>query len=407
MRYAAGIPKGEYKKEITAIFNSNTTRGFSDWRQCGSLCMDVCNFLEDSADALSGEGRYADLFEITNRCYMKWSDTDKDDSNGETQNFCAYVLDNWSLVYDKGQADITHAQMQKWFMEQLEGHTVIDYMEDDLYHFLLKHFKNEDELNLKKAMLERVMKAASTSKYGIPVLQDYYIRVLADLKTPIKDIRAFAAKADGYSIGDTLAAIEEEYGNYDAAIAIYEKRIEERPDKYWSNKPRRALINIYKKTGDKEKEFEQLQKLLWANVGDEDIFLEYKQHFSTEEWPAEWEKILEELKNHYGGTGWYAIEGRFDIIMDMIEESPSTSLFDIYKELEKLYPERCFKVRVQCVRAEAARASKRSQYKWLARNLKKLCKYEGGLEIARELAAEFVDMYPRRSAMIDELRPFL
>ena len=51
MRYAAGIPKGEYKKEITAIFNSNTTRGFSDWRQCGSLCMDVCNFLEDSADA--------------------------------------------------------------------------------------------------------------------------------------------------------------------------------------------------------------------------------------------------------------------------------------------------------------------------------------------------------------------
>ena len=253
MKYATGIPKSEYKKEITEIFRSNTTRGFSDWRQCGNLCMDVCGFLEDSANVLGSEGRYADLFEVTNRCYMKWSDTHKDDSNGETQTFCACVMEKWTIVYDKEQDDITHAQMQKWFMEQLEGHTVIDYMEDDLYLFLIKNFKNEDELNLKKAMLERVMKADNTSKYSIPVLQDYYIRVLADLKTPIKDIRSFAAKANSYSISDTLAAIEEEYGNYGAAIAIYEKRIEERPDKYWSNKPRRALINIYKKLGDNEK----------------------------------------------------------------------------------------------------------------------------------------------------------
>ena len=407
MRYATGIPKGEYKKEITAIFNSNMSRGFCDWRMCGSLCMDSCNFLSDAAATLSEEGRYDDLFEITNRCYIKWSDTDKDDSNGETQNFCANIQENWTLVYEKGQDAISHAQMQKWFMEQLEDHTVIDYMEDDLYDFLLKHFKEKDELILKKEMLERVMKAPDTSKYSVPVLQDYYIRVLADLKTPIKDIRTYAKKCDGYCIRETMAIIEEEYGNYDAAIAIYEKHIAERPDRYWSNEPRRALIEIYKKIGDKEKEFQTLQQLIWANVDDKDIFLEYKSYFSEDEWPTEWDKILEKLKEYPGGIAWYAIEGRFDIIMDRIEESPSDGLFDIYKELEELYPERCFKVRVQCVRADAARATKRSQYKWLARNLKKLCKYEGGLEIARELAAEFVDMYPRRTAMIDELRPFL
>jgi len=407
MRYATGIPKGDYKKEITAIFSSNTKRGFSDWRQCGSLCMDTCNFLADAADALGREGRYADLFEITNRCYMKWSDTDKDDSNGETQGFCASVQENWALVYDKGQDDISHAQMQKWFMEQLEGHTVIDYMEDDLYHFLLGHFKEADELAMKKTMLEKVMKASNTSKYSVLVLQDYYIRVLADMKAPIKEIRAFVNKAGGYSIYDTLAAIEQEYGNYDAAIALYEKHIAERPDRYWSNEPRRALIEIYKKSGDKEKEFEQLKQLLWANVGDKDIFLEYKQYFSEEEWPAEWDRILEELKYHYGGTGWYAIEGRFDIIMDMIEKSPSTGLFDIYKELEELYPERCFSVRVACVKADAARASKRSSYRYIAHDLKIISKYEGGIEVAKQLAAEFAAMYPRRTAMLDELRPFL
>ncbi len=408
MRYATGIPKEEYKNEITAIFSINTTRSFSDWRQCGNLCMDICGFLRDAADALSKEERYADLFEITNRCYIKWSTTDKDDSNGETQDFCASVQDNWGIVLEKGQDDISHTLMQKWFMEQLEGHTVIDYMEDDLYDFLLKHFKEEEELVLKKKMLARLMKSPDTSQYSIPVLQDYYIRVLADLKTPIEEIRAFAAKDDGYSIWETLADIEQEYGNFDAAIAIYEKRIADRPDHYWSNGPRRALIDIYKKTGDKKKEFEQLQKLLWENVGDSDIFLEYKQHFSEDRWPAEWDRILEKLKEHHGGTQWYAIEGRFDIIMDMIEEPPtSDGLFDIYKELEKLYPERCFKIRVECVRADATRASKRSDYRWLTKKLKKISKYDGGMEVARALAAEFVDMYPRRSAMIDELSPFL
>ena len=100
MRYAIGIPKTEYKKETTAIFKRNTTRGFADWRQCGSLCMDTCDFLSKASDALSKENRYADLFEITNRCYLKWSDTDKDDSNGETQDFCASVQDNWTIVYN-------------------------------------------------------------------------------------------------------------------------------------------------------------------------------------------------------------------------------------------------------------------------------------------------------------------
>lgn len=407
MRYATGIPKAEYKKEITAIFNSHTRRGFADWRQCGNLCMDICGFLENAAEALDREGRYADLFDITNQCYMKWSSTDKDDSNGETHGFCISVQENWALVYENGKEAVSHEKMQKWFMDQVEGHTVIDYMEDDLYDFLLKHFKGEDELLLKKAMLERVMKDPDTSEYSIPVLEDYYIRVLADMKVPIEMIRKFVAKSKSYTTEKLLADIEVEYGNFDAAIALYEKRIAERPDKYWSNEPRRALIDIYKKTGNKEKEFEQMQKLLWANVGDSNIFLEYKQYFSEEQWPEEWNRIFEELKNHHDGTSWYAIEGRFDILMDMAEGSGTDYLIDTYKELDELYPKRAFDLRVKCVTADVAKANKRADYKWIARNLKKISKYDGGMKVARTLAAEFVAAYPRRTAMLDELRPFL
>ena len=339
---------------------------------------------------------------------MKWSSTDKDDSYGETLDFCASVHVNWTAVYDNGAEDISHGAMLKWFIKQLEGHTITDFMEDNLYDFLLKHFKDENELVLKRTMLEKVMESSDTSKYHIPVLQDRYIRILADLKTPIDEIRAFAKKAGGCGIMEILATIELEYGNYDAAIAIYEQQIAERPGRHWSNGPRRALIDIYKKTGNKEKEFEQLKNLLWANVGDRKIFLEYKRHFSEDEWPGEWDKILEELKKHRGGAEWCAIERRFDIIMDKIEEPPvSDELIDIYEELEKLYPERCFKVRVERVKSLAKICCKRSDYRWLASKLQEICKYDGGEETASKLAAEFVAMYPKRSAMIDELSPFL
>ena len=94
--------------------------------------------------------------------------------------------------------------------------------------------------------------------------------------------------------------------------------------------------------------------------------------------------------------------------MDKVEEPPvSDGLLDIYKELEELYPERCFKVRVESVRTYAKVARKRSDYRCMAEDLRRICKYDGGKAMARKLASEFVAMYPRRSAMIDELRAFL
>ncbi len=408
MNYAIDIPKTEYKKEITSIFYRNTSRGFSDWRQCGSLEMDICSFLDEVCRTLSDEGRYGDLFDITNFAYTKWSDTDKDDSNGETQSFCQTVQGIWNTICEEGQADISHGKMLKWFIATLEKHSVIDYMEDGLYDFILKHFYEPDELQAKKTLLERVISASDTNKYGISVLEEYYIKILADMKAPIEEIREIVKKSDGYSIKETLAKIETNYGNYDAAIAILEERINERPGAHWSNGPRRQLIEIYKKKGDKAKGLQAMRDLLWANVDNSAILNEYKGYFSKEEWPAEWNRILERLKDMPGGIVWYGMEGRYDLIMDAIEEPPvSDVLIDEYKELDKLYPERCFKVRVESACDYVQIARKRSDYRWLARRLQKLCRYKGGAETARKLAAEFVSMYPATRAMIDELSAFL
>ena len=98
----------DYKKFIIAAFVNNTRRGFADWRDCGGLCMDVTEGLEGAKEGLCAENRYADLFELCNWTYVKWSNTDKDDSNGETQDFCACVYDIWGTIYKNGEQSLSH-----------------------------------------------------------------------------------------------------------------------------------------------------------------------------------------------------------------------------------------------------------------------------------------------------------
>ena len=60
---------------------------------------------------------------------MEWSRTDKDDSNGETQDFCACIYDIWETIYLDGEQSIPHIRMLNTLLEHLEGR-VLDYMEE-------------------------------------------------------------------------------------------------------------------------------------------------------------------------------------------------------------------------------------------------------------------------------------
>lgn len=406
MEYATSIPKKKYLRRISAIFDRFADRGFVDWRNCGNLESEICEFLDDACKTLSQEGRYADLFEITNNAYIEWSRTDKDDSNGETQEFCSTVQANWQVIYDHGEADMPHDQMLTWFISELENHAVIDFMEDDLYDFLLKNFYSQDELEIKKAFLDRMLQSPD-SKYSILVLQEYYVRVLADMKVPIEEIRAFTHRIGGYNMQEILAKIEMEYGNFDTAIDCYKKLIAERPDSYWSNESRKTLIELYKKVGNKDQELAEVSSYLWANVNNEEAFHLYKSYFTADEWPSEREKIFSDARAKNAFT-WFAEEGRYDKIMELAETTYGKFLVEEYeKELSTRYPDRCLAVLVKAVEEEASRANKRSHYRSIAHDLKRISKYKDGMKTAIALAHEFAEEYPRRNAMLDELQEFL
>ena len=402
----------EYKKMTTAIFAANTYHGFADWRSCSSLSSAMAKFLEAARKELVSEGRYADLFDIANKAFLKWANTDKDDSAGETQEFCADIMDIWHEVYAEGEQDISHDKMMRFFLGHLDG-SVVDYMMDYLYGFLLNHFKSSDELAAKEKFfrlqmehLQHEMHECEINKYNLNVLEEYYIRILGDMKRPIEEIRDFAKQSSSYGIMDVLAEIETEYGNYESALAIYRKRIEDRPDAYWSNEPRKKIMEICKKIGDADAYKQTLYDLMMANIGTPEYFKEYKSLFTEPEWSSEWLRLLDIIKGkRESPCAWYKVEGRYDLIMDCAEPDNSV-IIDIYKQLEKLYPERCLNVFINDANNFVRISKNRKDYRWVAGILRKIQKYDGGIPIAHELAQKYIAEYPRRTALIDELRNF-
>ena len=59
---------------------------------------------------------------------------------------------------------------------------------------------------------------------------------------------------------------------------------------------------------------------------------------------------------------------------------------------------------VTAIDGSAERGKKRSDYRYIAKYLKWMMRYPGGREKAVTLAETYRKQYPRRSAMLDELR---
>ena len=72
--------------------------------------------------------------------------------------------------------------------------------------------------------------------------------------------------------------------------------------------------------------------------------------------------------------------------------------------MKKANPEKLRDAYISLVRKEASGVADRKRYKELVKYLKKIIKYPGGKDCAKEIAADWRAMYYRRSAMMDELK---
>ena len=88
-------------------------------------------------------------------------------------------------------------------------------------------------------------------------------------------------------------------------------------------------------------------------------------------------------------------------------EPDNESVLELYGDrLFPLYPERCLKVMANATDNLAVNSNNRRDYRYIARMLRKMSRYPGGRELAGELAEKYRKQYPRRPALLDELKKF-
>lgn len=185
------------------------------------------------------------------------------------------------------------------------------------------------------------------------------------------------------------------------------EQIDSRPDSYWSDGPRKALMEIYRIQGDTTAYNVELYNMMTAHTGVEKYYMEYKALFTAEEWKVRWEELLDEFADKLPLINlWLSIEDRYDLIMDNAEPD-NEYIIDVYGEkLFDLYPDRCLKVLANAADRQARISKNRRDYKYIARTLKKIAAHPEGRVLAAELTAKYRAQYPRRTAMIDELKRF-
>ena len=99
-----------------------------------------------------------------------------------------------------------------------------------------------------------------------------------------------------------------------------------------------------------------------------------------------------------------AAEGLDDRLLECIIRSGSVYSLDNYeKTLKKKYPERVRDAYAAYVKNNMPEASNRNQYAGVIRYLKKLRYYPEGKTIAKQIALEWRNRFPKRRAMLDEL----
>ena len=403
----------EYRDEINRIFAQNIRSHFVDYYHCNKLGNELTDLIIEATKELALRREYKELFDLANKSFLKWGKTDKDDSGGETQIVVYYVKQAWDVIYEADDSKIPHVKMYDWFESHLDG-SVIDYMEDELYEYLVHHFSEPELLQRKydflNSKIEDGLKKNDENyyKYQVTQRQEYLLYVMADMGKPIEEIREYAKDLNINSVKKVMIEIEKRYGNMDAVIDIY-KELAKREDEFgWATENWHIkLMEIYKERGDEEQYLRELVSAMALNIGNEELWKEYKSCFTAEEWPERCEEIFSNIRGTYRILPWYALEDRFDLIMEAIEISGDTDSLKRYeKKLKALYPDRCLKVLVEDTEAMAERSNKRQDYWKVARNLRWIQRYPGGNEKAAKLADKYREKYKRRRAMMEELEEF-
>lgn len=172
----------------------------------------------------------------------------------------------------------------------------------------------------------------------------------------------------------------------------------------------KRLIEILHETGDYAREkMERREAYLNDTWSDLDAFRAYRQMCSGEEWTQERPVLIASKKDLYQRCELLAEEHMLMELFEQIEQTKDNiPLLDKYGFLlGHIYAEQILTTYMQYVEEIAADARNRTQYNLLISYLKRMQQYPDGTRLVRMLCLKWIEQYPTRRVMTEELRELL
>ena len=406
----------QMKKMISGICCNHSDRsGYVDWRHAWDFISDLIGFLHENVQPLIERGLLREAFELTCEVFLAICYTDIDD-DGDIAVGASECCDFWRRITSLATDD-EQMRMYEWFTDHIGNGSIIDYMEDYLEDFRLSGFHSRPLLLKRLSDLDDMIARDEQNNrldptgWGVYKLGEHIlsrVKTMKELDMQKEDVLKYIEKYT-YLPRILLIYADEIYdsGDMEYAAAVLQKgkeRDKEKPVviREYSCK----LIAFY----EEQKLWDALvAELKYQIINCSQRDLHYinllKRNVDEAEWLSFRENILQSEKDTDIRLELLKQEELLGRLMEEVKSRNSIAILDKYeRDLRKLYGCEIRDIYADYVRSEMVRASSRNRYNHIIQDLRKIRRYEGGRELASDIAEKWKKEYPRRSAMLDELR---
>ena len=401
------------KELIRNSIRRNTYRGDINTRGCDAICSDMDEVLEMAGRRME-RGQYSAAIALAQAVLIAGVKlaSKADSSSGSLIDTMDSGLALLAEATEELQAGTTK-EKRAAADGLLKGakNKAFDGWDDWRYQLLNFAAQLADQKSAPRlsALLDQLLADADQAEYGKEYLVEANMEARVHLIKTMDGAKAardfLSQHLDHDRLRELAVSMELDAGNYERAETLCLEKAESTPPNRYARPSRwhELLCKIYRTSGQEKKLTAQLRAMLL--LGKLECYDELKKRLQADGcWEQEYKPLLQSIsasRPRYEYMRVLAKESELALLMPQIEQEPD-EVFIYGKQLARRYPQRVYALCATQIRLAGEHARNRRDYQKLCALLKKLVSF-GGTAEAQRLIMELREVYPRRTALQDEL----
>lgn len=405
-----------YQAQINDIFQVHMDRQhFIDYDEATDFGQELEDFLLTDVQAMILANQFELAFKVVNNLALKLGRVDIDDSDGEVMTLVDLCQETWEKLLKRADLPLQR-QMFAWFKKHANGAS--DAFEDTLITILMNNFTEPEFAKKKLTWIDQQLKRARqlSDEWEREYIGGNWamnrLKIMNELQASSADIDAFAqSNLDFTDVRKFMANRYRQRQDYARAIDLLKAGKQQGKNQHLSGIVSgfsRQLKDVYREAGQSEAYRQELWDLLTgSNAADLDLYQELKGLVDPTKWPAERERLFKSVPKFTDLKPLYAADELYPQLLNAVLATPNLSAVETYEDvLKPLYPRQLLGKYIKTAKEMAQRTGTRKHYRQIVAVLNQMVAYRGGLSAATDLIETWRQTYPRRPAMLEELRRF-